>query len=707
MNLAPAHEWSHRLARRSHALAARARHRLGLDEPAPASTRLSADFRHPADAAERARLISLYRKRFPESMGEEMREAERLLAHRFSLLGTEMEHGERIAWSLDPVSGEEWPRGFSPQIVYRGEGRLGDIKLPWELAKQQYFFTLGKASWVLGDPAYAREIVRQIEDWIADNPPLRGIHWISALEAGTRIVSWVLAWPFYRDFVTPELRRLLARSIAQQLAFVERNLSLGPYANTHLVGEAASLVAGGLFLGGPQARHWRERGVAILEQEISRQVTADGVHAERSVAYHRFFLDQYHLSGSLLEANGGSFSVQTWRAVEHMSEFLRDVIRPDGSVPDFGDNDDARGLWLHAASPGDYRGLLALAAARFGRGDFKSAAGDSGEELLWLSGADDLLRFDALPEEEPTHRSWAYRDAGYYVVRSGWRAEDSVLAFDCGPLGHGHAAHGHADALSFQLYARGYPFFIDSGTFSYNDDYAWRDAFRGTHAHNTVIVDGCEQSEPGDRMRWKSQARSRLHRWVCAEGYELVDGEHDGYQRLADPVRHRRVLVFVKPDLWLVLDVLQAKDCHEIESLLHLRPDCGVESRSRGVTLRAPDGAALRLACYDERAVMHPPVLERGQDGNPTAWTSPAYGVRVPARTLRVRRGVSGSSALLTVFSTSPQRMPTVSQHEQGLSIAVPGPKAGLYRFVIGSDVVFEEIGKVEDKEVRVQARRL
>ena len=46
--------------------------------------------------------------------------------------------------------------------------------------------------------------------------------------------------------------------------------------------------------------------VAGVPRSLERQVTPDGVHAERSIAYHRFFLDHYHLVSALLNANGRS-----------------------------------------------------------------------------------------------------------------------------------------------------------------------------------------------------------------------------------------------------------------------------------------------------------------------------------------------------------------------------------------------------------------
>ena len=534
--------------------------------PAPGDVRINEHFRHPVDASGSLLLATRYRDLFPEDVGHELAEGSRLAAHQFTLLGHTMSHGERIAWSRDPVSGRDWSRGFSPDIPYRGAERLGDIKLPWELNKHQYFFTLGKAAWLSGNVEQAIEIVRQIDHWIDDNPYQRGIHWISALETGTRAVSWIMAYPFYAKCCDGPFRQRLATSLAQHLLFVEQHLSTGRFANTHLVGEAAVLVAGGLFLECRHSARWLAKGIEILEAEIENQVTPDGVHAERSVAYHRFFLDHYYLVATLLAANQRSLSPATLERMEQMTSFLMHVVFPDGTAPDFGDADDARGLWLRADSPTDYRGLLALGAVLFNRGDFKAAAGRVTEEVFWLLGLEGVAKFEELTPRPAEDASVAYPHSGYYVMRGGWAASDPTLVFDCGALGFGPAGHWHADALSFQLHADG-----------------TRSSWTPGRSRTTSITHGAMSSaapapttpsswtartsrSPRDRMAWDSVARSRPHQWVTTRWFDLADGEHDGYCRLPDPVTHRRAIVFLKPDLWLIWDDVRGADARRLES---------------------------------------------------------------------------------------------------------------------------------------------
>jgi hypothetical protein len=122
-----------RARRKLNTLAIRARHRLGLPTlPAVGAVTVAPDFRHPIDARRRDEYVAAYRERFPEAVTAELAEAARLCSHQFTFLGFETRHGARIDWSRDPVSGRDWPRGFSPAISYRGADRLGDIKLPWD-----------------------------------------------------------------------------------------------------------------------------------------------------------------------------------------------------------------------------------------------------------------------------------------------------------------------------------------------------------------------------------------------------------------------------------------------------------------------------------------------------------------------------------------------------------------------------------------------
>ena len=84
----------------------------------------------------------------------------------------------------------------------------------------------------------------------------------------------------------------------------------------------------------------------------------------------------------------------------------------------------------------------------------------------------------------------AFEASGYYKLYDGNRA----LIFDAGKIGVDYQpAHGHCDCLSFELSVDGKPLLVNSGTYEYQGDL--RKHFRKTRVHNTVEINGHEQSQ--------------------------------------------------------------------------------------------------------------------------------------------------------------------------------------------------------------------
>ncbi|RJQ55308.1 MAG: hypothetical protein C4526_03935 [Nitrospiraceae bacterium] len=604
-------------------------------------------------------LIETYRKYFGEKIAGDMKTAKDLLGHKFFFLGYEVNHGCRVDWKMDPVSGKDWEDVFSFDVIFRGTNRLGDIKLPWELNKHQYFFALGKCYWLTGDKVYCDTILRHIDSWIDDNPVYKGINWVSSLEIGMRVISWIMAYPFVRNSITDEFREKMLNSLFQQIEFIEQNLSRDRYANTHLIGEAVSLIMGGLFLKTSGSGKWVSKGLEILSAEIDNQVLNDGIDKEQSLNYHRFFLDYYYLTLILLKKNKIDYAGNIDITVEKMTGFLMYALKPDGSAPSFGDADDARGISVKKNCVNDYRGLLSLGAIVFERGDFKFAAGGMSEEVLWLLGEDGVKKYQRIDEIIPKTKSKAYPDGGYYIMRSGWEKDGNYLIFDSGPLGHGSGGHGHADALSFQLCSDGINYFVDPGTYSYNLDYEWRDYFRSTPAHNTITVDGLNQSEIKDRMSWRTFANAKCNRWLSTEWFDLVDGEHDGYRRLKDPVVHRRIIFFDKNRYWVIIDLLACRGEHTFDHHLHVHPDClpAIDPAGNSIEVVSGKDKKIHLDFIQVKDNDLKYELFKGDEKTKLGWFSENYGVKVPAHTIRFWKQNKGNTMFISLISASKKKV--------------------------------------------------
>jgi hypothetical protein len=211
---------------------------------------------------------------------------------------------------------------------------------------------------------------------------------------------------------------------------------------------------------------------------------------------------------------------------------------------------------------------------------------------------------------------------------------------------------------------------VDAGTFSYNLDYEWRNVFRGTRAHNTVLVDGQDQSVPGDRMSWKSVARSQTNAWVTTPWFDLADGQHDGYERLSDPVTHQRVVIFLKPDAWIIWDVLTAQERHQLELLLHVHPACRiVPGPNGGVILDADCERRLSLWIAESGVAAGRLEAVAGDERERGAWFSPSYGVRMPSRAIRFTRQFDRDSSIATCLSSSEGNRPQVTHSPDSIEL--------------------------------------
>jgi hypothetical protein len=572
----------------------------------------------------------VYRKKFPGRLEQVVRDAELLREHHLKVFGfPEVECGARIPWRRDLIHGTESGLDHWSRIPYLDFAKVGDSKVVWEPNRHQHLVTLALAYRLTGDERYAEEALAQWEDWQRENPHLRGINWASSLELAFRAWSWI--WMIYllaaSQAQTGQRLAELTRAMAMHADFISANLSTYFSPNTHLLGEGFALFAIGLVF--PELRRadsWREKGRQILLEEITRQVREDGSHAEQSANYHRYATDFFLCAAILADRNGCSFPAAYRAQLERMVEFMLHTAWPDGTHPMIGDADGGRLLPFGVRNPNDNRSTLSTAAVYFGREDFRERAGGFHEETLWLLGLDAATRFEVLNPNVPCDTSKTFPNSGVVVMRSGWQADANVLFLDAGPQGMDGSGHGHADALSVVCSAGETHWLVDPGTFVYTASREWRDYFRSTQAHNTLVVDGHGQAEPLETFKWRKVCPAQLELWANLSHLDFASGVHRGYARLIEPVIHRRSVVFVKPDHWLVLDSLEGSGTHALEFFFHFAQ--GIRLQVEEQACRATRGESRFLVMSDTRMTLE---THCGKERPSQGWYSEDYGNREPA----------------------------------------------------------------------------
>src|SRR6267378_3928056 len=523
--------------------------------------------------------------------------AERIAAGRFDVFALQdATLGSPPRWNGDPKTGVEAPLVFGKLLDYRDPRRVGDIKYLWEVNRHLHLATLAQGYALSGNVRYFNVIRQHLESWFAECPYRMGLNWSSALEAAIRLINWSVTWqllgaarsPLFEDTEGARLRQRWLESIYQHAQFVRGYFSRHSSANNHLIGEAAGLFIAALtWPCWPHARVWLAEAKATLEREILLQNAPDGVNREQAVSYQQFELDLLVLALLAGKANGQRFSAAFESRIESMMEYLASIIDVGGNIPMFGDSDD--GLVVKLAQGGKYcryRSLLATGAILFRRRDFKAKAGGLDDKARWLFGEDADAAFQELDDKGaqlPVRR--AFTEGGYYILGCDFESENEIrLVADAGPLGYQTiAAQGHADALAFTLSVGGREFFVDPGTYAYHTQGPWRQYFRGTAAHNTVRIDGLNQSHSGGNFMWVKRAGAGCSLWRPSAERDVFEGWHTGYLRLPDPVMHRRhITLEKKPRRVVIEDSLQMSRGHEVELFFHCSERCRVDP--------APDG---------------------------------------------------------------------------------------------------------------------
>ena len=358
-----------------------------------------------------------------QTAGQIVALAEQILAHRFPLLGLELDTGPQIRWRRDYERSIETPAIYFRRIRYLDTARVGDHKIIWELNRHQHLVLLAQAHRLTGRREFVDEISGQLDSWLRANPFQRGINWSSALEVAFRSLSWIWILHLAGDRLDSALRGRLGNELYHHGLHLECNLSVHFSPNTHLLGEAVALHALGLFFRGVQGTdQWQRRGAEIVRQQMERQVHADGSHFERSSYYHLYALDMFLFHAVLAPPPEGYR-----RKLVRMAEYLAALMGRSGALPFIGDDDGGR--FFHPFGPRERfgRATLATCGVLLNHPEWVLDLEDLHEQAAWWLGTQG---FRHVSSGVAASSQW-FPDAGIAVMRdeaptAAWEAVPSV-----------------------------------------------------------------------------------------------------------------------------------------------------------------------------------------------------------------------------------------------------------------------------------------
>ena len=566
-------------------------------------------------------------------------------------------------WHKDPVSGIEldstkhWSQISDDHVVARralalpdeaisraeetasaktksASQRHNDIKYIWEPNRFAFVYTLVRAYAATHDEKYPAAFWTLIEDWAQHNPPNTGPNWMDGQEIALRLMAWTFGYNVFINSPssTPERKENFTLYIAAQAERIYKNIDYAiSTRSNHTISEAFGLWMVGLLF--PELKHsekYLSLGKQLSEQEAHNQIFPDGSYSMYSLNYHRFILHIYLYAIQLGEINHSPFSTQLINSVTKSIEYLVQFINPQtGEMPVYGSNDGALVLPLNNCDFTDYRPLLQL-GWYITKKEFLFDPGPWDEDIFWLCNVirAERSRSDSEGAVEAQQSKTSFPNGGVYLLRNtNSRAILRCTDFTSRP--------SHADQLHMDLWIHGHNLAIDAGTYLYSGQSPWRNGLARTSAHNTVTVDNKDQMTMVSRFTWTNWSKGK----VLKQDKNLWQGEHDGYK----PVPHKRTVMALDDERWLVIDHLVANEPHQYK--LHwLLNDSGVQE------LSAPKGYATAQGLLliptktdsklsDSRILIQMGMVEgnanfsivRADPNSTRGWRSHYYGHKEPA----------------------------------------------------------------------------
>ena len=362
---------------------------------------------------------------------------------------------------------------------------------------------------------------------------------------GRRLVAWLGHSGLLLAEADRESAEALLASLGKQARHLGRVAANGPDGSLRIAA-MKGLIFAALCLPGDDAR--LTHGLRLLEQELERQILADGGHVSRSPgAQLGVFCDLVELHGLLNDARKPASQVLR-NAIDRMAPMLRFFRHGDG------------GLALFNASTEQDPVLIdhALALGEAG-GKAPSSASHSGFERL------------------RAHRTLVIADVG----------APTELSADC----------AHGGTLSFEMSIEGQRMIVNCGAHD-RDDEGWRDAMRATAAHSTAVVDDSNMLEHLDDgslgRRPKRVIRNRLE----DSGNIWIDASHDGYRDIFGLTHRRRLYLTADGDNLRGEDILSGiGGATRFTIRFHLHPNvkASLTADGSGALLQLPSGEGWRM----------------------------------------------------------------------------------------------------------------
>lgn len=530
----------------------------------------------------------------------------------------------RYPWDMEKTN---IPHQFKKEIDWKAIPN-GDEEWCFMLNRHRYWTDIGGAYFLTGKEKYAKGFVNQVTHWIDNNPlqdDLKKFSW-RRIEAGIRCENWIKSFELIKDskHITPEFLAKFLNSLYQHGIYI--NSAFSDFSKTSNWGvlEFHGLFNLSQFLKEFKvAKKWEKDAIANLETCIKLQILEDGTQWEQSPMYHNEVFHCYLNVNLLAQRNNIELPEIIVQKTKDMAYANIKWQKPNFHQPVLGDSDDT-----------DLRGLITLAALIFKDPVLKSRAYKTvNYEANFLLNSQEIKTYNNLEVKAPSFLSVYQKSSGDFYMRTSWEQDATYSSLHLKKLGCGH---GHDNILHFTIFANNRDYLIDGGRYSYVDN-KWRAYFKGNASHNTLGVDNLPNSVYQNSWANKFEARAEGDFTKSTTLFDYGEAINTAYQRLEDPVKLKRRMLYIKPNVWLLFDSFSAKGKHTYSQYFNF-PDKNVEILNAGIettfsdnNLRIQPIKSVELKLTDE-------------------WRSPEYNLKIENKRAELFKEAVGFTSLINVL---------------------------------------------------------
>lgn len=457
------------------------------------------------------------------------------------------------------------PYTFSEEIIWN--------KIPFEdpewtfmLNRHKFWVYLAKAYALTSEEKYFDTFISQVNSWIDTVDVFKDEYFNCSrtIEIGIRCLNWIKAIKIFKNsscnlnFIENKMIESLLYQCELLIKTYDdfRTLSnWGVMQNCGLISLALNYQEQHSILS-----QYLTIALERLEYQCKIQILPDGVHWEQSPMYHNEVLNcllDIAFDFEKLNLDTPSFILSSIRKLAYSNAYMK---KPNHNQPMQGDSDET-----------DLRDIITRSAYILKDQNLKYFGYNFVDfESIWDIGDSNISKYEELPTKKPNFTSIALKESGNFYLRDSFEENSNYLWFRCGALGSGH---GHGEHLHFDLVSNGEDFISDPGRFTYVEDNKDREFLKSCFAHNTTIVDNLPFSKFNGAWGIVESALTLNTHHSFNTTFDFVEGGHLGYVSLESPVVTNRKILYLKNDLWIIIDEFLTEGAHEYSQIFNFYPD--------------------------------------------------------------------------------------------------------------------------------------